>query len=125
MRLVRSAYAHGRIRSVETADARALAGVVAVWTAAEIDDLPPIEFREGPNAKLTAFRQPVLAKERVRYVGEPIAAVFATDAYIAEDAAELVDVEVEEFDAIVDAAGPLGDFANGVSTEPTICRQGY
>src|SRR5215470_9506463 len=69
---------------------RVLRGVIAVWTAIEVADLPPIDFREGPNAKLEPFRQPVLAKDHVRYVGEPVAAVFADDAYIAEDAAELV-----------------------------------
>jgi aerobic carbon-monoxide dehydrogenase large subunit len=46
MRVVRSAYAHGRVKDINTAAARALPGVAAVWTAAEITDLPPIDFRE-------------------------------------------------------------------------------
>jgi carbon-monoxide dehydrogenase large subunit len=125
MRVVRSPHAHGLIKHIDTAAARALPGVVAVWTAADIADLPPIDFREGPNAKLAPFRQPVLAQDRVRYVGEPVAAVFAADAYLAEDAAELVTIEVEEIDPIVDAASPPGEFAPGWTTEPTICRQGY
>src|SRR5271167_3081651 len=62
MRIVRSSHAHGRLRAVDVAQARALPGVVAVWTADDIAQLPPIEFREGPNAKLAPFRQPVLAK---------------------------------------------------------------
>ena len=125
MRVVRSAYAHGRLRDINVAAARALPGVIAVWTAIEVADLPPIDFREGPNAKLEPFRQPVLAKDHVRYVGEPVAAVFADDAYIAEDAAELVTVDVDELEPIIDASQPPGEFGSGLSTEPTVCRQGY
>ena len=125
MRVVRSPRAHGRIKHIDAAAARALPGVAAVWTAAEIADLPPIDFREGPNAKLAPFRQSVLAKDRVRYVGEPVAAVFAEDAYIAEDAAELVTIDLDEIDPIIDAAAPPGEFASGLTTEPTVCRQGY
>jgi carbon-monoxide dehydrogenase large subunit/6-hydroxypseudooxynicotine dehydrogenase subunit gamma len=125
LRVVRSPYAHGRIKHIDAAAARALPGVVAVWTAADVADLPPIEFREGPVAKLAPFRQPVLATDHVRYVGEPVAAVFADDAYLAEDAAELVTIEVEEIDPILDASSPPGEFAPGLTTEPTISRQGY
>jgi len=125
MRVVRSPYAHGIVKQIDTAAARALAGVVAVWTAADIADLPPIEFREGPIAKLAPFRQHVLAGDRVRYVGEPVAAVFATDAYVAEDAAELVRIDVEEIEPVLDAAAPPGEFAPGLNTEPTISGQGY
>jgi carbon-monoxide dehydrogenase large subunit/6-hydroxypseudooxynicotine dehydrogenase subunit gamma len=125
MRVVRSPYAHGRIKQIDAAAARALPGVAAVWTAAEIAEVPPIDFREGPNARLAPFRQPVLARDRVRYVGEPVAAVFADDAYVAEDAAELVRIDVDEIDPIVDASAPPGEFAPGLTTEPTVCRQGY
>ena len=125
MRIVRSAHAHGRLRAIDTAQARALRGVVAIWTAADIADLSPIDFREGPNEKLAPFRQPVLARDMVRYAGEPVAAVFATDPYVAEDAADLVEVDIEELDAVTDASLPVSEFAAGLTTEPTICRQGY
>ncbi len=125
MRVVRSANAHGILKGVDTAAAKAVRGVVAVWTARDIKDLPPIDFREGPIEKLAPFRQPVLARDHVRYVGEPVAAIFATDPYIAEDAADLVTVEVEELPVVMDAAAPVADFADGLTTEPTICRQGY
>ena len=78
MRLVRSNHAHGRIVSIDTTEARALPGVVAVWTADDIADVPPIDFREGRIEKLEPYRQPVLATGRVRFVGDPVAAVFAT-----------------------------------------------
>ena len=107
------------------AAACALPGVSAVWTANDIADLPLIDFREGPNAKLAPFRQPVLAKDYVRYVGEPIAAVFATDPYVAEDASELVSVDIDELHVVVDAFAPPTQFVGALMTEPTICRQGY
>jgi carbon-monoxide dehydrogenase large subunit len=125
MRIVRSPYAHGKLHGIDTKEARALRGVVAIWTADDIADLPPIDFREGPNEKLAPFRQPVLAKGIVRYVGEPVAAVFATDSYVGEDAAELVAFDIEEMDAVTDAVLPATDFAPGLTTEPTVCRQGY
>jgi carbon-monoxide dehydrogenase large subunit len=125
MRVVRSPHAHGRLNDVDTTEARALRGVVAIWTATDIADLAPIDFREGPNEKLAPFRQPVLARGVVRYVGEPVAAVFATDPYVAEDAAELVTLDIEEIEAVVDAAMPATEFAQGLTTEATICKQGY
>ncbi len=125
MRIVRSPCAHGLIVSVQTAEAKALAGIVAVWTGQDIHDLPPIDFREGPNEKLAPFRQPVLADRHVRYVGEPVAAVFAVDPYVAEDAADLVAVEIEELPPALDAAAEPGEFAEGLRTEPTVCHQGY
>ena len=90
MRIVRSNHAHGRIVSIDAVEARALPGVVAVWTAHDIADIGPIDFREGPIEKLAPYRQPVLATDKVRYVGDPVAAVFAEDPYVAEDAADLV-----------------------------------
>ena len=78
---------------VDTAAARAAPGVHAVWTAADVADLPPIDFRLTRIEGLDAYRQPVLAKDRVRYVGEPVAVVFAQDPYQAEDAADLVAVD--------------------------------
>ena len=125
MRIVRSSHACGLIKAVDVSEARAVKGVVAVWTAEDIAELQPIDFREGPNEKLAPFRQPVLARDTVRYVGEPVAAVFANDAYVAEDAADLVNIEIEERDAVIDASLPVSEFSAGLTTEPTVCRQGY
>jgi carbon-monoxide dehydrogenase large subunit/6-hydroxypseudooxynicotine dehydrogenase subunit gamma len=60
-----------------------------------------------------------------RHCGEPVAAVFAEDSYIAEDAADLVTVEVEERAPLLSAATPPGEFAPGRSTEAALLRQGY
>src|SRR5262252_4853060 len=125
MRIARSPIAHGRIVAIDTAAARATAGVVAVWTVADIANIPPIDFREGRIERLEPYRQPVLAVERVRYVGEPVAAVFATDPYIAEDAADLVVIEIEELPVLLDADAEPAEFSPGHSTEAAIVRQGY
>ncbi|HEY7661537.1 MAG TPA: xanthine dehydrogenase family protein molybdopterin-binding subunit [Xanthobacteraceae bacterium] len=125
MRVVRANHAHARILAIDAAAARALPGVVAVWTAADIADVPPIDFREGRIPALEPYRQPVLATERVRYVGEPIAAVFAQDPYVAEDAADLVTVEVEDLPILLAAEAEPGEFAPGRNTEVAVIRQGY
>jgi carbon-monoxide dehydrogenase large subunit len=125
MRLVRSPLAHGRIVNIDAAAARAMPGVVAVWTSADIADVPPIDFREGRIERLEPYRQPVLATERVRYVGEPVAAVFAADPYIAEDAANVAAIEIEELPVLLDADAQPAEFSPGRSTEAAIVRQGY
>src|ERR1700734_2576435 len=96
MRMVRSAHSHGRIVALDLSAARALPGVFAVWSAADITDVPPVDFREGSIPALDPYRQPVLADGFVRYVGEPVAAVFAADPYVAEDAADLLAMEIDE-----------------------------
>jgi aerobic carbon-monoxide dehydrogenase large subunit len=125
MRVVRSNHAHANIASIYTDSARLLPGVVAVWTAEDIADIPPIDFREGPIEKLAPYRQPVLAVHKVRYVGEPIAVVFAEDPYIAEDAADIVTMEVEELPPLLDARDEPGEFSFARDTEATVLHQGY
>jgi carbon-monoxide dehydrogenase large subunit len=126
MRVVRAAHAHGRIVSIDTAAARTLPGVVAVWTNADIADLSPIDFRADKSAEaLKPFRQPALARGRVRYIGDPVAAVFAEDAYLAEDAAELVAVEIEELPVVLSASDPPGEFEPGRGGEAALLRHSY
>jgi carbon-monoxide dehydrogenase large subunit/6-hydroxypseudooxynicotine dehydrogenase subunit gamma len=125
MRIVRSNHAHANLISVTTDMALEVPGVVAVWTAADIADVPPIDFREGPIERLAPYRQPVLATHKLRYVGEPVAAVFAEDPYVAEDAADLVAMEVEELPPLLSAEGEPGEFSFGRNTEAAVLRQGY
>jgi aerobic carbon-monoxide dehydrogenase large subunit len=125
MRVVRSSSAHGEIKSIDDTAAVALPGVVAVWTAADVADIPPIDFRLTRVEGLEPYRQPVLAKGRVRYVGEPVAAVFAEDPYIAEDAADLVQIALEELPVLLAAGAPPGEFAPGRSTEPALIRKEF
>ena len=125
MRVVRSAHAHGRIVSIDTNTAKAAPGVVAVWTAADVANVPPIGFRLTRIEGLDPYRQPILAKHHVRYVGEPVAAVFATDPYLAEDAADLVSVEVEELSPLLAADAPPGTFDQNYSTEAALVRKNF
>ncbi|MFC0388506.1 xanthine dehydrogenase family protein molybdopterin-binding subunit [Muricoccus vinaceus] len=125
MRVVRAELAHARILSVSTEAARAMPGVVAVWTAEDVADIPLIPFRATKVRGLEPYCQPVLARDRMRYVGEPVAVVFADDAYRAEDAAEMVVVEAEELAVLLDATAAPGEFAPGLHTEPTIVRKEY
>jgi len=125
MRIARSPYANAVLRSVNVATALAAPGIAAVWTVADIADLPPIDFRDPAAEALRPYRQPLLARERLRYVGEPIAAVFATDPYLAEDGAELVSVGADELAPILDASTAPGSFAPGLSTEALVLRAGY
>src|SRR5258706_12741566 len=100
--IVRSPYAHARIKSVDVIAARAVPGVVAVYLA---DDLPfgntdlPILI---PHPNLTHGRtQRCLASEVVRYVGEAVAFVVAENRYVAGDAADLVQVEYEPLPVVI------------------------
>ncbi|MBO0821230.1 MAG: xanthine dehydrogenase family protein, partial [Nocardiopsaceae bacterium] len=96
---VRAWPAHARIVSIDTSRARELPGVHAVLTAA---DLPPATLADGNRIEgLAKTPQPVLATGKVRFVGEAVAIVVAEDRYIAEDAAELVDVEYDPLPAVV------------------------
>jgi carbon-monoxide dehydrogenase large subunit/6-hydroxypseudooxynicotine dehydrogenase subunit gamma len=126
MRVVRSPHAHAEIKSIDCAAAAALPGVYAVWTNDDISHLGPVDFRADRSAEaLKPYRQPVLAKGRVRYVGDPVAAVFADDPYLAEDAADLVAVDYVELPAIVSVDDPLGTFAPGIDTEAAILAHSY
>jgi len=125
MRVVRSTYAHGKILSVDLAPALAMPGVHAAWSFADVADIPPIDFRLTKLEQLAAYRQTILAKDKVRYVGDPVAVVFADDPYLAEDAAEHVVVEIEELPVILHADGRTGEFRDGLLTEPAIIRKGY
>jgi len=125
MRVVRSSYANAVLRSVNVGMALPVPGIVAAWTAADIADLPPIDFRDPAAEVLRPYQQPLLARERLRYVEEPIAAIFATDPYLAEDGAELISVEAEVLTPILDASAAPTSFSPGLSTEALVLRAGY
>jgi len=124
MRLVRSPFAHARVTSVDVSGALALPGVVAAWSWSDLGDLPPISYRTGDTGRLDGFRQPVLASDLVRYVGEPIAVVFAEDPATAEDAADQVDFRAELLDAFID---PVTSALGGSSDHATVAlvEQGF
>ncbi|MHB8575733.1 MAG: xanthine dehydrogenase family protein molybdopterin-binding subunit [Dehalococcoidia bacterium] len=98
----RSEYGHARIKSIDTAAAKAIPGVVGVFTAADLEgQLPPLpSVPATPDTKL-ALRS-VLTGDKVRFVGDPIVVVVAEDRYIAKDAADAIEIEFEELPAVVD-----------------------
>lgn len=123
MRVVRSPVAHGRLVSIKPEKALAMPGVHAVWTYKDVAHLPPIGFRLTGLAELEPYRQTVLAREEVRYVGEPVAAVFAEDPYVAEDAAELVEIAITPLPVVLDASGPPGAFDGDHGTEAGVIEK--
>ncbi len=106
LRVVRSDVAHGVLVGVDLDDVLAAEGVVAAWGADEVAHLPAIEFRMTGFDELRPYCQRILAGERVRYVGDPVAVVIAEDPYLAEDAAELAFVDIEPLDAVLEATSP-------------------
>jgi CO/xanthine dehydrogenase Mo-binding subunit len=125
MRVVRAPVAHGRLKSIDAKAALALPGVHAVWTSADVARIPPIPFRLTGLKSLEPYRQPVLAREYVRYVGEPVALVFADDQYVAEDAADLIELEIGHLPPVMQASDAPGEFAPGLPTETEVIRKGY
>jgi 2-furoyl-CoA dehydrogenase large subunit len=108
LRFVRSPYAHAQIGNVDVSATEALPGVVCTLTGKEIESLtqPFIEIGPDPCAKIRDYP---LAIGKVRYQGEPVAAIIAVSPQIADDAAELVQVEYDPLDPVVDAEQSLTD----------------
>jgi aerobic carbon-monoxide dehydrogenase large subunit len=111
VKVLRSTYAHARILAVDTSKARALPGVVDVLTADDltnVGDLPCDWVAPGMDV---VPQHPVLARDRVRYAGEPIAAVAAETAHAAEDALAAITVGYETLPAVADQEAAIGDGA--------------
>jgi aerobic carbon-monoxide dehydrogenase large subunit len=101
--ILRSAVAHGRIRAIDTAAARALPGVHSVITAKEIGNrVPRVPMRLQPLPDFEPFGQPVIAETKVRYVGEALAVVLADTPAIAEDALGLIEIDIEPLPPVAD-----------------------
>jgi len=108
--VLRSSVAHGRIRSLDASAARAITGVHAVITAAEIGEtIPLIPLRLANLPEFKAYFQPVIAHEKVRYVGEPLAVVVAETQALAEDALEAIGVDIEPLPAVADRHAAASD----------------
>ena len=99
--IVRSVHPHARVLRVRTEDARKLPGVIAAWSAT---DLPEVTRPIPSSQKGRPFAIQVLARDVVRYVGEPVAVVVAEDAYRLADALEAIDVEYEPRPPLTDPA---------------------
>jgi carbon-monoxide dehydrogenase large subunit len=133
--VVRSSVAHGLLERIDKAAALAMPGVEAVITAADLmsgpaasttgDGVPSIPIRLDSLPAFKPFEQPVIAIDKVRYVGEPIALVIARSLAEAEDAADQVVADISPLPAIVDAQAALAGKvllveAAGTNTPATI-----
>lgn len=99
---VRSPFARAAIRGIDTAAARAVPGVHHVFTAADLNPGVHEQWHTSVGPKSPETPRPPLADDEVRFVGDPVALVIATNRYVAEDAAELVDVDYDPRPAVVD-----------------------
>jgi CO/xanthine dehydrogenase Mo-binding subunit len=96
-KIFRSTVAHGRIKSIDTSAAKRVPGVYRIITADDIAKVIPAPYY-GP-----AFHdQPILAVDKVHFVGEPVAVALAADPHVAEEAAQLIAAEYEELPAVFD-----------------------
>jgi aerobic carbon-monoxide dehydrogenase large subunit len=99
--VLRSPVAHGRIRTIDARAASAHPGVHAVITATDIGPvIPTIPLRHEALAALDNYVQPVIAQDKVRYVGEPVALVLADSAALAEDARDMIALDIEALPAV-------------------------
>lgn len=120
--VVRSVHAHARLLAVRTEAARSQPGVRWVATAHDMDALGaqpiphPVTVKSVEGADQTVVRMPILAKDKVHFVGQPIAFVVADTLWQAMDAAEQVEIDYDPLDAVVDVRSALG--ANAPQLHP-------
>ncbi len=108
--IIRSRYAHGVIRKIDSAAARSMPGVLGIWTGADLKAagygtlkcITPFPNRDGTPMKKPA--RPALAVDKVRWVGDPVGFVVAETAAQARDAAEAVEVDIDPLPAVTDSA---------------------
>ena len=105
LQLVRAQYAHGTIAGIDASALREAFPDALLFTGADIGDLAVRAAQDYPEFQASV--QPVLARDRLRFVGEPVAAVLTEDPYSAEDAAELVEVEAEPLPVLADVETAL------------------
>jgi len=102
--VLRSPYAHAKIKSIDTSKAKAHPGVVAVFTGEDMLDLNPLPCAwQAGRVKNNVNTPRVLAVGEVHFAGDPVALVIAEDRYIARDACDLIEVEYEPLPVVVDA----------------------
>ena len=103
-RIVRSPSAHGQVRALDITQAAQVPGIAAVVTAGDLPGGLVIPVRLAiTGTDLSRYLQPILARDTVRYVGEPLAVVVGDDPYACEDAADLVEIDIAERPVVLDA----------------------
>ena len=107
MHVVRSELAHAKVKAIDVTRATATPAVRGVVTGDDLGEVPVMPLRLDFGIKLDDYLQPALARERVRYVGEPVAVVVAESAYAAEDAAAQVEIDYEPLPVVLDPIAAL------------------
>ncbi|HJQ60037.1 MAG TPA: xanthine dehydrogenase family protein molybdopterin-binding subunit [Vineibacter sp.] len=121
--MVRSRHAHAAIRGIDIAEARAMPGVLGIYTIADLDAAGfgplkcPIAFPNRDGTQMKTPVRPVLARGKVRFVGEAVAVVVAQTAAQAKDAAEAVVLDLEELPAVTDPVAALAPGAPQLHVE--------
>ena len=117
--VLRSPHAHARIRCIDAAAARHSPGVVRVLTAKDlaeaVRDIPPRPTEELEGVKVP--EHPVLARDKVCYVGQPVAVVVAHDRYLARDALQLIEVDYQALPAVLDPLAAAQDTSEPIHEE--------
>lgn len=117
-RILRSPHPHARIKRIDTANALRMPGVVGILTGADLASL-------NPNWGMYLRDRPIIAIEKVRYVGDPVAAVAAVDEFSAEEALEKIEVEYEPLPFVVDAVEAMQDDAPLIHEAPQAQKDFY
>ena len=107
--VLRSPYAHAKIKGIDTSEAKALDGVVEVFVGADVNKHCGVVPCCVEMPDLVQPKHTVLAGKRAYFVGHPVAVVIAKDRYVARDALELIDVDYDPLDVVADAEAALED----------------
>ena len=110
---------------IDTKLAKKLDGVLDIWSAADFDKIPKIKFRMMGRNDLENYLQPILADGKVRYVGEPIVVIFATENHIADRAAELLDINIEVMKPQISATENPLTFSGHLNNEACLVTKKY
>jgi carbon-monoxide dehydrogenase large subunit len=104
--IIRSTYGHGRIKAIETADAKAMPGVLAIYTGADLAAYGPLKsglaFKSRDGSDMKKPKRPAMPTDKVRFVGDPVACVVAETLLQAKDAAEAVVVDIEPLPVVTE-----------------------
>ncbi|MDN5858616.1 MAG: xanthine dehydrogenase family protein molybdopterin-binding subunit, partial [Pseudonocardia sp.] len=116
--MVRSPVAHGRITSIDVAEAKKMPGVVAVYTGADLDaEQSGLPCAWPINADATPPRHVSIAVDKVNFAGEIVAVVVARSAAEAKDATEAVEVDIEPLDPVLDMNAAIADGAAAIHAD--------
>ena len=111
MKVLRSPYAHAHVLSVDTTKVRSIPGVVDVLTSSDLANIGDLPCDWKAPGMVVVAQHPILARDRVRYVGEPVAAVVAETAHAAEVALDAIAIDYEQLPAVAEQEAAMGERA--------------